>query len=629
MAAKKHRSKVRNRILRGILLSACVMGIAVSALGLYGIVQVGTSSAQAEAVSVASAYAASVSEAMNTFRAELELVATDAQLFDEARPLEERKALLAQYAQQMEFMDLSVSDADGQTYSQTDISQRDYFLHAMQGETYISSPLIRQTDGQLTTMAATKCAMEGVDAALYGGIDYNIFCEMIKKVSFGESGCGYLIDGNGTIIAHTDDTLVRAFTNPEALYAAGDAAYKEQAEAFTAARANGSGTLAYINSTGANMLVGYTAVDGPEGWTMIVERPYAEVFTHFYSALNLLVALMLVLAVADVFVALGVANKIATPVKKVSGRLTDMESGDYDSPTPDIKTNDELEDLQGALCAVVDSMNDTMTDIHSGSVMVTSSSQQVAEAAQMLSQGAETQASSIEEISATLISVSETVKLNADNAQQAAAGTTQAATDVELGNEQMQKLIVAMEEIYQSASKVAGIIKAIEDIAFQTNILALNATIEASRAGEAGKGFAVVADEIRNLATKSSEAARNSSSLIDASITAAGNGEELAKEAEVTLLNIVEKTNAAAGLVSSIAESSEEQAASISEITAAITQISGVVTENMATAQESAASAQELFAQAETLSKLVGKFKLRGHFNAVSEEEKPVLPEIS
>src|SRR5439155_13291124 len=166
--------------------------------------------------------------------------------------------------------------------------------------------------------------------------------------------------------------------------------------------------------------------------------------------------------------------------------------------------------------------------LNQGAVQLSTASLQVAEAGQSLSQGAAEQASSLEETSAALEEMSSMTKKNAETAQQASTLSTETKTAADKGNAAMTKMSAAIEQIQKSAGETAKVLKVIDEIAFQTNLLALNAAVEAARAGEAGKGFAVVAEEVRNLAMRSAEAAKNTASLIEGSVTSARNGVAIA-----------------------------------------------------------------------------------------------------
>ncbi len=260
---------------------------------------------------------------------------------------------------------------------------------------------------------------------------------------------------------------------------------------------------------------------------------------------------------------------------------------------------------------IILSLNTTMEEIKNTSDQVASGSDQVSSGAQELSQGATEQASSIEELSATISDISENIKHNAQNAVEATKITQKAGEAVTQGNEQMQDMIKAMTEISDTSNQISKIIKTIDDIAFQTNILALNAAVEAARAGTAGKGFAVVAEEVRNLASKSAEAAKNTTVLIESSIEAVENGRKIADATAISLSSIVEQTNKSGELINEISISSNNQASAVSQVTQGVEQIAAVVQTNSATAEESAAASEELSAQAQMLKGLVSKFKLK------------------
>lgn len=272
-------------------------------------------------------------------------------------------------------------------------------------------------------------------------------------------------------------------------------------------------------------------------------------------------------------------------------------------------------------------LSDTLQQINESSSQVSSGSEQVSSGAQALSQGTTEQASSIEELAATLGDISNQITQTASNSERARELTNEARREVDASNEQMQELIVAMQKISQSSNEIGKIIKAIEDIAFQTNILALNAAVEAARAGEAGKGFAVVADEVRNLASKSAEASKNTAALIENSIHSVDEGTRIADSAASSLRLVVEGTQSVVGIVEQISAAAKEQSESVGQITQGIDQISSVVQTNSATAEESAAASEELSGQAEMLRALVSRFKLKngstGSVNPVQTKSQP------
>jgi hypothetical protein len=229
---------------------------------------------------------------------------------------------------------------------------------------------------------------------------------------------------------------------------------------------------------------------------------------------------------------------------------------------------------------------------------ISSAARQVSASAQSLSDGATQQAAALEETSASMEEMASMTESNADHSLKAAQLMLDAHRRVGESNQALTEMVTSMASIHESSQQVARIIKTIDEIAFQTNILALNAAVEAARAGEAGMGFAVVADEVRSLAQRSAQAARDTASLIEASIEAAKRGTTRVDLVTGAMSGITESVSAAKGLVEQVSVASREQAQGIAQVSQAVVQMEKVTQKTAATAEECAAASEELTAQA-------------------------------
>lgn len=254
---------------------------------------------------------------------------------------------------------------------------------------------------------------------------------------------------------------------------------------------------------------------------------------------------------------------------------------------------------------ISDLFKNLLAELTSGASQVASASEQISASSQSLSQGAAEQAASIEETSSTIEEISSMTRQNSDNATEAAKLSTVCNSGVTEGNKTVEEMDDAMKKIFESSEKIADIIKIIEGIAFQTNLLALNAAVEAARAGEHGRGFAVVAEEVRNLAQRSSTAAKDITALITDSVKKSETGTELVKRTREVFSNIVIQVKKVTDLVSEIATASEEQTNGIEQISKAIQQMEQVIQQNAANAEETAAASEELASQSQGLNSLV------------------------
>jgi methyl-accepting chemotaxis protein len=204
LPAKKGKTTIKGRIGRGIVFSGLLQGFLMTICSVALVTTVAKCSAAEDARQVAEAYVRMVSNTVGAFRSQIELVSYDQKAYDEALTVAQRKDSLDPYLDATYFKDFSVAYADGTTYNDTDISERDYFQEAMNGDTYISSPLIRKTDNSLTIMIGTKSHYAGFNGAVYGGVDYTYFSNIVSQIKIGDAGYGYIVGKTGTIIAAAD-----------------------------------------------------------------------------------------------------------------------------------------------------------------------------------------------------------------------------------------------------------------------------------------------------------------------------------------------------------------------------------------------------------------------------------------
>lgn len=299
----------------------------------------------------------------------------------------------------------------------------------------------------------------------------------------------------------------------------------------------------------------------------------------------------------------GYINEISSVLSQMSEGNLDVEiSSEYEGDFVKIKDsiNNIIEILNNIISAIIIAAND-----------ITTSSKQLSEGSQSLSEGAAEQAASVEELTASIAEIAKKTKENAVNASKANEIANSVKNDTTAGNGKMERMLGSMGDISESSASISNVIKVINDIAFQTNVLALNASIEAARAGSYGKGFAVVSEEVRHLALRSTEAAKDTTQMIDRSISKALEGTEIARDTSGSLKMIEEGVKSSATIIDRIAESSNEQASGINNIYKGIEEVSKIVQTNSATAEQSAAASEELFNQAENMRQFVSGFKVR------------------
>ena len=292
----------------------------------------------------------------------------------------------------------------------------------------------------------------------------------------------------------------------------------------------------------------------------------------------------------------------------IAGNLETTASGDL---SIEIKTLSASDTMGISLQKMIYNLNAMFGEINTSSSLVSNGARQIANGSQSLAKGSTEQAATVEQLSASISDISQKTKDNAEMAGRAAELANAIKGNAERGSRQMDEMITAVNEINNASQSISKVIKTIDDIAFQTNILALNAAVEAARAGQHGKGFAVVAEEVRNLASKSADAAKETGALIQDSAQKAELGARIAGETASSLSEIVSGINESSQIVGDIAKSTSDQTVGITQINKGIDEVAQVVQQTSATAQQSAAASEEMSAQSTVLEELISQFRLK------------------
>lgn len=645
---KSIQSKIRFNFFI-LLLSSIIIITGISSILFYIST---TTQLKEDVAALAKAYSQGIKNEIQIYKKELELVAT---LIDtKTNDITARNNLLEKLSEKSGYKYIAISDKNGKTTRNSDISDREYFKKALNGETYMSSPLVNKVDNTITIMLATPIISEkGVEGVLYGGIPYDIFGEQVSNIKIGAGGYAFIVDSKGVTVGHPEVATVENMVS-YIEFAKQDKNYRLAAKAITRMIGGETGT-AYTKYNGVKRLVGFTPIEGIEEWSIAVTIPVSQIMSGVYTTLAICIIISIILMIISSIIIIRLAKTITLPIIALTKRIELLAEGNLSNEVVVVDGEDEIARLSVALKNTVttlqryiydistvltsmsendftakskehykgdfiaihtaferitNSLNRTFSQIHIAAKQVNAGASQVSDGAIALASGATQQAASMDSLFVKISSIDDSAKKNMEQADNTMPLFTQAKLEFQSVDVLVDDMHNSMKDITNSTEQIKSITEAINDIAAQTNLLALNASIEAARAGDAGRGFAIVANEVRNLAEKSVEAAKETAQLIDLSYRSVENGVKATNLVSSSLQGISELAEQSAKAVEIMRDSAVQQSESITLITEGLSEVAAVVQANAATAEESSAASEELSAQATILHEEVNRFKL-------------------
>ena len=498
-----------------------------------------------------------------------------------------------------------IDSEDWQQPDGYDLDSRDWYSQTKQGSGQMfNEPYVDADSGEtvVTVSTAVNSAKDGYLGAVAIDIKCGQIIDAINSYKLYKTGHAMLLTTEGNILTSPvkNEMDAKKITGlGPGMAGIAESILKNDSGLEKIVLGDAKNYVSYSRIKDSNMIV---AIIAPE--SEVLEEVRMLVMIIFVTSAAALIAALIVIWL----ISMGLTKSI----KYFSSLFTKIGEGDISISVDAnyLKKVDEIGVLGRSAHNMIDMLNRVMSAIVSSSEEVNSSSDRMKQYADGLEGGVEIQRKVSDNLKEISVKLRENTAESSKNAQNSNSLADKAKESALAGNEHMKEMLVSMEDISQAAGEIAKIIKVIDDIAFQTNILALNAAVEAARAGQQGKGFAIVAEEVRNLASRSSTAANETSVIINKATEKTKNGMLIANSTAAALADIVRDIEKTSDIVNNIAKESLEQNDLISDMCNSVQEIEPVVQAIMQSAHDSAEISDILSQQACNLDTEVNRFEI-------------------